>query len=440
MLNMITFVIVKMVKRCFFKLFMSLQLCFVAVNIYGQTPKNQIDPVLLAKVLAKANHEITTKTSSVIGEGDYLFLGDSLFVNPNGTHYIYSYNFKRNTFIRQDHSTFHGHNFGRTLFLYNNDIYAFGGYGFWANHTKLIKFDRISKEWDLVIIKNLEPNKFQSIFTAKIGDSLYLYGTYEHHATQKKNQTSTRLFIINLRDFSSQEYENLNLRFIERSSSDSYNSQNSKYVIWGSPNTIDYILDKSTGIYYKNASGPSFFSASNPKKENYQDSFYRFVIGKDLISVNPDYTVEKLDLENYIKLFCLPENKTEDWHMVTNEDNNQTILIYQIAIAVLIIALVLLFLINFRRDIGFSKKIYKYYEFLDNQDSIVQAILSIGSGEYSEKEMDMILRITHLPKSLRKIKRSQIIFAINEKHPTLIEKLEYPNGKDFIYLIRSITN
>ena len=54
--------------------------------------------------------------------------------------------------------------------------------------------------------------------------------------------------------------------------------------------------------------------------------------------------------------------------------------------------------------------------------------------------MDMILRITHLPKSLRKIKRSQIIFAINEKHPTLIEKLEYPNGKDFIYLIRSITN
>ena len=440
MLNMITFVIVKMVKRSFFKLFICLQLYSVAVNIYGQMPKNQIDPLILAKVLAKANAEITTKTSSVIGEGDYLISGDSLFLNPDGTHYLYSYNARRNTFIRQDHSNFHGHNFKRILFQFNGEIYAFGGYGFWTSHAKLIKFDKISKEWELVMIQNLDLNRFQPLHSSLLGDSIYIYGTYEHHAVNTNKQTTIRSFIINLRDFKCKEYQNTEVQFIEKTSSASYNHQQSNFVIWGGPNSFDYILDKSKGIYYKNTSGPAFFAPNNTQKINSQDSIYRFVVGKELITVNPDYTIEKLDIENYIKLFCLPENQIKDWEESKVISTEKVILIYQIAIAILFLVSLIFLVLFFRSYKRFNHSKYEHHDGLDNHDSVMHTLLSIGNGEFSEKEIDMILRISHFPDNVRKISRSQIIFDVNEKHPSLVEKIENTNKKEFVYLIHSTLN
>jgi hypothetical protein len=77
---------------------------FLLLCLFSVKSSASIDPLQIAKLLARANAEITTKTSSAIGEGDFLISGDSIYVNPDGTHYLYSYNFKRNTFIRLDHS------------------------------------------------------------------------------------------------------------------------------------------------------------------------------------------------------------------------------------------------------------------------------------------------------------------------------------------------
>ncbi len=425
------------VKSGFSKLLKFFLYGLLAVVILSSNVNAQIDPVALSKILAKANAEITTKTSSIIGEGDYILSGDSLFVNPDGTHYLYSYHSRRNTFIRQDHSTFHGHNFTRTLFLYNQEVYAFGGYGFWASHSKLIKFDKITKEWELVMIQNLDLNHFQPMHSAKIGDSIFVCGTYEHHATQKSLQTTLRSFIINLRDFKCKEYQNPQVHFIEKSSSASYNHQQSNYVIWGGPNTIDYILDKANGTYYKNASGPSFYAPTNDRKINFQDSTYRFVIGNELITVNPDYTIEKLDLQNYIKLFCLPENNINDWNEMTSSAKEQSIFIYQMIIAVLIVVFVVFLFIYFKTIANIKQSNYTEHNGIDSNASVIYTLLSIGNGEYSEKEIDMILRISHFPYSARKIKRSQMIYAINEQHPSLIEKIKNVNGNDFLYLIHS---
>lgn len=431
---------IKTVKSGFSKLFKLFLQGLFALIILRSDLDAQIDPVALSKILAKANAEITTKTSSIIGEGDYILSGDSLFVNPDGTHYLYSYHSRRNTFIRLDHSTFHGHNFSRTLFQYNKEIYAFGGYGFWASHSKLIKFDKITKEWELVMIQNLDLNRFQPMHSAKIGDSVFIYGTYEHHAVKSNLQTTLRSFIINLRDFKCKEYRNTQVQFMERTSSASYNHQQSNFVIWGGPNTIDYILDKAKGTYYKNASGPSFFAPSNDRKINFQDSTYRFVIGNELITVNPDYTVDKLDLQNYIKLFCLPENQIKDWDEITSTVRDQSILIYQIIISLFVLIILILVFIFYKKISSLKESIYQDNDGLDGRESVIYTLLSIGNGEYSEKEMDMILRISHFPHSARKIKRSQTIYSINEKYPGLIEKLENPKGKDFIYEIRSVRN
>jgi hypothetical protein len=437
---MFTFVIIKKVKFRYFKSLKFIQLSIVVSILLPVFLNAQMDPVAISKILAKANAEITTKTSSVIGEGDYLISGDSLFLNPDGTHYLYSYNARRNTFIRHDHSNFHGHNFKRILFQFKGEIYAFGGYGFWTSHAKLIKFDKISKEWELVMIQNLDLNLFQPLHSAILGDSIYIYGTYEHHAVKINKQTTIRSFIINLRDFKCKEYQNTEVQFIEKISSASYNHQQSNFVIWGGPNSFDYILDKSKGIYYKNTSGPAFFAPNNTQKINFKDSIYRFVVGKELITVNPDYSIERLDIENYIKLFCLPENYIKDWEESTVMSKEKVILVYQIAIAILILSILIFLVLFFSRDKRLNHSIHQDHDGLINHDSVMHTLLSIGNGEFSEKEIDMILRISHFSNNVRKIRRSQIIFDVNEKHPSLVEKIENTNKKEFVYLIHSTVN
>ena len=158
---------------------------FVVLFIQNQIFAFNYTPVEIAKILNRANAQIQELSHSAIGETDYLISGDSMFLNPDGTHYLYSYLPSRNTFLRLDHSQFHGHNFVRQLFLYKGDIYAFGGYGFWNDHAKLIKFDKRTKEWELMMVKNDFHLVGKPIMPVIIGDSIYLYGTIEHHVYSK---------------------------------------------------------------------------------------------------------------------------------------------------------------------------------------------------------------------------------------------------------------
>ena len=57
-------------------------------------------PVEIAKILSRANTETNKMSHSAIGETDYLISGDSMFLNPDGTHYLNSYLPSRNTFLR----------------------------------------------------------------------------------------------------------------------------------------------------------------------------------------------------------------------------------------------------------------------------------------------------------------------------------------------------
>ena len=425
-------------KSWFFNITPNRIINFLLLCLYSVKSSASINPLQIAKLLARANAEITTKTSSAIGEGDFLISGDSIYVNPDGTHYLYSYNFKRNTFVRLDHSTFHGHNFIRYLFQYNGDIFAFGGYGFWNNHSKLIKFDHLSREWELVLIKGLPVDQFQPILSHKMGDSLFIFGTIDYHNPIEASKTTSKKFIVNLRNLTAQEMEEDPINFLKSLSIKAYNSQFSDYIVWGNDNSIDFIFDKKLGKYYRNASGPSFFAPNNTRKIQYQDSIFRFVVNQEFISVYPNGSIERTDLREYIKLFGVEENDIHDWKpLVKHQVNWWKIL--AIIFSILSVILILLGLVFYKKNgKGMNQKIFDYYEFLDNYDSVIHKISMLEKGSYSEPEMDIILRISHLPKSVRKIKRSQIIFSINEQFPGLIEKTEDAKKKEFIYHIHKV--
>ena len=92
-----------------------------------------------------------------------------------------------------------------------------------------------------------------------------------------------------------------------------YNNQFSKYIIFGNPNSIMYIFDKSKKIMYKNASGPSLYHESNKQKIEFVDSFYRFLVGNELVTVLPDFSEDRINIESYIELYCFEESNFQEW-------------------------------------------------------------------------------------------------------------------------------
>jgi len=392
-------------------------------------------PVEIAKILFRANAETNKMSHSAIGETDYLISGDSMLLNPDGTHYLYSYLPSRNTFLRLDHSRFHGHNFVRHLFLYKGEIYAFGGYGFWNDHAKLIKFDKRTREWELVMVRNDVNLTGKPIMSVLQGDSIYVYGTIQHHVKSKGTSIKVGCYLLNLKKLEISEFESSKQNVEIQICSQGYNSQFSNYIIFGTPNNIMYIFDKNKKTMYKNASGPSLFHESNQQRIDIVDSNYRFLVGNQLITVFPDLSVDKINLENYIELYCFEDSKFQDWTPV-NAQFEWTDFSYKYFILILLM-LVMFLGYHFLSTGGiYNKKILNQYRQLEDEINIFGYLDTLKDNAYSEQEIDRIFRIYHYPNQVRKIKRSQIINEVNLDYPGKIEKVLNPKKpKEFMYKI-----
>ena len=103
----------------------------------------------------------------------FILVNDTIgYLNPNGTLHLFEINFSDSTTVKKlSISKYHGSNFNRHLFYYNNQIYSFGGSGLFNSFGKLIEFDFNSGEWFLKEITNLPLNSKGVI-------SSWLYGDY----------------------------------------------------------------------------------------------------------------------------------------------------------------------------------------------------------------------------------------------------------------------
>lgn len=394
-----------------------------------------LTPVEIAKILRRANAEVVQSTHSTVGESDFILSGDSILINPVGTHYLYSFLPSRNTFIRLDHSHFHGHNFVRELFMYKGEIFAFGGYGFWEAHSRLIRFDRKSCEWELVMVKNTAQMKGKPLITVLQGDSIYVYGTIENHIEGVGTRVNLQCYILNLKTLEILEYTDPQIPNEILQCSAGFNSQNSNYVVFGSPNSILYIFDKQKQILYKNASGPGLFHELNTTHQDYLDSVFRFIMGKEIISVLPDLSLGKMDIENYIQLYCFPEGDFHRWKL-----KSSTIIwtdfFYPYILIILIVAVIFLGYHFISKGGINSGKILKQYADLDSSLVNIDKIKPLAGNVYTEKEIDLIFRISHLNNQMRKIKRSKMIYQFNQELPGIIQKLpNQENSSEFLYKI-----
>lgn len=86
--------------------------------------------------------------------------------------------FKNYMLSRIDDSFQHRMQIESSVFIYKENIYKYGGYGFWSDRNFITRFDPITKEWELVPFsksKTIPKGRHKSI-TKVIGNDLYVIG------------------------------------------------------------------------------------------------------------------------------------------------------------------------------------------------------------------------------------------------------------------------
>jgi len=85
---------------------------------------------------------------------------NSLFIIIEGTGQVYKETQENKisiAFTRVDSTYYGGYNFGATLFISNEQLYSFGGYGFWHTNGSLRIFRDNEREWEIVKINHEYP-------------------------------------------------------------------------------------------------------------------------------------------------------------------------------------------------------------------------------------------------------------------------------------------
>jgi hypothetical protein len=97
------------------------------------------------------------------------------FLDPQGGGV---YLFENHKFKRIDTSYKHSMQIESSVFTYKNEIYKYGGYGFWSNRNFITKFNFETNQWDFVPHFNSEelPSGSHKSIVKIVEDDLYVYG------------------------------------------------------------------------------------------------------------------------------------------------------------------------------------------------------------------------------------------------------------------------
>ena len=102
-------------------------------------------------------------------------LSENYFLSPSGGS---TFMMKNRALVKIDNSYEHQMQTEAALFIYKEQIYKYGGYGFWSDRNFITRFDFATNEWELVDFSNsktIPKGRRQSIVKI-IGDDLYVIG------------------------------------------------------------------------------------------------------------------------------------------------------------------------------------------------------------------------------------------------------------------------
>lgn len=165
--------------------------------------KNYVD---YSSPIPKKLENIGLKSVSAVSSGNIVY-----FLYPGGG---VLYRFKNNVIERIDESFAHRNQFSGHFFVYKENLYLLGGYGYWTTKNYLTKFNFQSRNWDFVPSFGQIPEGGinQGSFVKK-GNVLTVFDFYATKAGS--NIYNRNLFQLNLDSFTWSKKGTINSSFID---------------------------------------------------------------------------------------------------------------------------------------------------------------------------------------------------------------------------------
>ena len=346
----------------------------------------------------------------------FILVNDTIgYLNPNGTLHLFEINFSDSTTVKKlSISKYHGSNFNRHLFYYNNQIYSFGGSGLFNSFGKLIEFDFNSGEWFLKEITNLPLNSKGVI-------SSWLYGDYIKVLFYVNNEKNNFSFgTLDLKNFIYEE----ELSFYSDKNNSLYAPRgllsycNSRYSVMQfyyrrSKKAVIKVFDNKTGVISEN----TFYK----DRLSIDGISYAYIVDSTLFYRAANLTIDSLNLSqtrnfsslSYPKLYA---NKHED--SMSNKRVNY-----------LLVGVIIILIMSYFTFITVKKS--KPNGLINGTLAIENKLILKKGLKLNREELDHLLEITHLNQDSSKTIRSRLINEINENGKIEILRERNPTDKRF---------
>ncbi|MDB2539136.1 hypothetical protein N9X23_02085 [Flavobacteriales bacterium] len=353
-----------------------------------------------------------------------VFKNDStLYYNPNGSLHLYKIKLGEDLMVEKlSEGTFHGHNFKRLLFLYNDVVYSYGGEGLFNVNSSLIYFDEIKKGWFEREIKNYPLDSRFVVNSWVINDKLRVllnlssefdentskFTKYSFGYIDLTNFEYHKDFVFNYPDYSN---------FIIPESEFIYDSE--EYTIYGyreKNNHCRYSLfDKNTSELFR-----------TPFLENTTciDGFSYLYTNKSMLYYRKDEGV--IDSVN-INSFPHYNNKN---HIEIYRSNIKKYSFLKFLLLGICTILIIGLLIYKKRKSNIVSESDK--ELKEIEDKMVE----LKGRRISKDELDDVLGISHYTYETNKQWRSTLITQLNERGKIKIDRVRKQEDKRYFeYLI-----
>lgn len=392
----------------------------------------------LAQTLNQKQQKIVRHTvSSQFGEvgkainfqntsNNFCTIGIDTFYNPNGFYYLFQ--LVADSAIRLDMSHYHGANFNRYLFSWQNQIYQLGGYGFFSTHNNLIGFNRNTREWNKINTTGNGPEFIQGI-TFINGQYVYSFNNFKGGNNVCKDVLDSNLYVLDLTSMVWKTYTLPNVDLIAIS-----NHVITQNYCWYNIENLTILINKKE-LKYEIIENEALNIIRHNTYLNDKGDIINFE-QKNSNSLN-----EKTIYFNLDSIWNVYSNNSQalydpDFNNKPLESNRLNLIWIVMSIILLIGLGIFIYIKKLKVPTKKSKPIVLNHIQTTQLQIMYLSITKLNKPVLNVDELDKALDIMHLEVESRKLRRYRHVSELNQTHPGFIKRLKDEEDKrKFLYQI-----
>jgi hypothetical protein len=364
------------------------------------------------------------------GACGFCICGRDTFYNPSG--YFYVFKLIGDSCARLDKSVFHGYNFFRNLFSFENEIYALGGYGGFKSNNLLLKYGRQTNEWYYIDCQGAPP---PNILGAAIieNDTLISFANLRPGNDVVPDQGDSCVYKLSLK---TKIWQKQSTYFSAARSARKFIIAND-YLVWISQlHTV--IAHTSEKKYIRILNEPYKIISELGLKSVSEDN--KIVLSAD--NYTTKYYVQKLSL-NLDSIWKDNQYKHEDLFKTAKEERAGVGSILLLLTIIPLFALGVFARKKLRLNTSTNDEILPPIKEqttpTKEASPIFEKVCSVAPTTVNIDQLDELLEISHLSFDSKKLKRHRLIKELNSENPDLIKReRSQEDQRQFIYKINKV--